>query len=159
MGWTKRQFVLQAFEEIGLASYVYDLTPEQLNSALFKLDAMMGTWNGKGIRIGYPTPGDPESSDLDAQTNVPDSANEAIFTNLAIRIAPGFGKNVSPDTKATARAGYEVLLSRAARPMEMQMPASMPSGAGNKPWATDNPFLDPPVDPLLAGQDSAIDFD
>ena len=77
MGWTKRQFVLQAFEEIGLASYVYDLTPEQLNSALFKLDAMMGTWNGKGIRIGYPTPGDPESSDLDAQTNVPDSANEA----------------------------------------------------------------------------------
>lgn len=159
MGWTKRQFVLQAFEEIGLASYVYDLTPEQLNSALFKLDAMMGTWNGKGIRIGYPLPTSPNNSTLDTQTNVPDSANEAIYTNLATRIAGGYGKTVSADTKATARAGYEVLLSRAAMPMEMQMPGTMPSGAGNKPWATDNPFLDPPGDPLLAGQDSAIDFD
>jgi hypothetical protein len=35
----------------------------------------------------------------------------------------------------------------------------MPAGAGNKPWAVDNPFLDPPKDRLLAGQDSAIDFD
>ena len=159
MGWTKRQFVLQAFEEIGLASYVYDLTPEQLNSALFKLDAMMGTWNGKGIRIGYPLPTSPNNSTLDTQTNVPDAANEAIYTNLATRIAGGYGKTVSADTKATARAGYEVLMSRAAKPMEMQMPGSMPAGAGNKPWAVDNPFLDPPVDPLLAGQDSAIDFD
>lgn len=159
MGWTKRQFVLQAFEEIGLASYVYDLTPEQLNSALFKLDAMMGTWNGKGIRIGYPLPTSPNNSTLDTQTNVPDSANEAVYTNLATRIDGGYGKTVSADTKATARAGYEVLLSRAAMPMEMQMPGSMPAGAGNKPWAVDNPFLDPPVDPLLAGQDSAIDFD
>ena len=40
MGWTKRQFVTQAFEEIGLASYVFDLTPEQLQSALRRLDAM-----------------------------------------------------------------------------------------------------------------------
>lgn len=159
MGWTKRQFVLQAFEEVGLASYVYDLTPEQLNSALFKLDAMMGTWNGKGIRIGYPLPTSPNNSDLNTQTNVPDSANEAIYTNLATRIATGFGKTVSPETKSTARAGYEVLLSRAAMPMEMQMPGTMPSGAGNKPWNVDNPFLDPPKDPLLAGQDSAIDFD
>lgn len=159
MGWTKRQFVLQAFEEIGLASYVYDLTPEQLNSALFKLDAMMGTWNGKGIRIGYPLPTRPNNSTLDTQTNVPDAANEAIYTNLAQRIAAGYGKTVSPETKAAARAGYEVLLSRAAMPMEMQMPGTMPAGAGNKPWAVDNPFLDPPKDRLLAGEDSAIDFD
>lgn len=159
MGWTKRQFVLQAFEEIGLASYVYDLTPEQLNSALFKMDAMMATWNGKGIRVGYPLPTSPNNSTLDTQTNVPDSANEAIYTNLAQRIAPGYGKTVLPETKAAARAGYEVLLSRAAMPMEMQMPGTMPAGAGNKPWATDNPFLDPPSDRLLAGEDSAIDFD
>ncbi len=159
MGWTKRQFVLQAFEEIGLASYVYDLTPEQLNSALFKMDAMMATWNGKGIRVGYPLPTSPNNSTLDTQTNVPDSANEAIYTNLAQRIAAGYGKTVSPETKAAARAGYEVLLSRAAMPMEMQMPGTMPAGAGNKPWAVDNPFLDPPKDRLLAGEDSAIDFD
>lgn len=56
MGWTKRQFVTQAFEEIGLASYVFDLTPEQLDSALRRLDTMIASWNALGIRLGYPLP-------------------------------------------------------------------------------------------------------
>lgn len=160
MGWTKRQFVVQAFEEIGLASYVFDLGPEQMESALRRLDSMMATWNSKGIRLGYPIPSSPQDSNLDAETGVPDSANEAIYLNLGIRLAPSFGKTVSADTKATAKMAYDNLLSSAAMPMEQQMPANMPAGAGNKPWRnTDNPFLTPPVDPLLAGQDGPIEFD
>ena len=37
MSWTKREFVNQALEEIGLASYVFDLQSEQMNSARIKL--------------------------------------------------------------------------------------------------------------------------
>ena len=159
MGYSKRQFVTAAFEEIGLASYVFDLQPEQLQSALRRLDSMMADWNGKGIRLGYPIPGSPQFSDLDEPSEVPDSANEAIITNLAIRIAPGYGKQVMPDTKATAKETYNTLLSRAAVPMEQQLPGTMPSGAGNKPWRVyDDPFLRPPVDPVLAGQDGPIQF-
>jgi len=159
MGWTKRQFVVQAFEEIGLASYVFDLSPEQMESALRRLDSMMATWNSKGIRLGYPIPSSPQDSDLDAETSVPDSANEAIYLNLGIRLAPSFGKTVSADTKTTAKMAYDNLLSRAAMPMEQQLPGSMPAGAGNKPWCkNDGPFLTPPVDPLLAGQDGEIEF-
>ena len=55
MGWTKREYIEQAFEEIGLASYVFDLTPEQLQSALRKLDAMLAEWNAKGLRLGLST--------------------------------------------------------------------------------------------------------
>ena len=54
MSWTKRQFINAALEEIGLASYVFDIQPEELESALRRLDAMMADWNAKGIRIGYP---------------------------------------------------------------------------------------------------------
>jgi hypothetical protein len=159
MGWTKRQFIEQAFEEIGLASYVFDLTPEQLQSALRRLDTMIAAWNALGIRIGYPLPSSPQFSDLDAQSEVPDSANEAIITNLAIKLAPSYGKQVMPDTKATAKETYNTLLSRAAMPMEQQMPATMPSGAGNKPWRVyDNPFLRPPVDPVNAGPDGPIQY-
>ena len=125
MGYSKRQFVTAAFDEIGLASYVFDLTPEQLQSALRRLDAMMASWNALGIRLGYPLPSSPQFSDLDAQSEVPDSANEAIITNLAIKLAPSYGKQVMPDTKATAKETYNTLLSRAAMPMEQQMP--MPS--------------------------------
>jgi hypothetical protein len=159
MGYSKRQFVAAAFEEIGLASYAFDLQPEQLQSALRRLDSMMADWNGKGIRLGYPLPSSPQFSDLDAESEVPDSANEAIITNLAVKIAPGYGKQVMPDTKATAKETYNTLLSRAAVPLEQQLPGTMPSGAGNKPWRVyDDPFLRPPVDPVLAGQDGPIQF-
>lgn len=159
MGYSKRQFVTAAFEEIGLASYVFDLQPEQLQSALNRLDAMMADWNGKGIRLGYPLPGSPQYSDLDEPSEVPDSANEAIFTNLAIKLAPSYGKSVMPETKVTAKESYNTLLMRATTPLEMQLPGTMPAGAGNKPWRNyDNPFLQRPVDPVLAGQDGPIEF-
>jgi hypothetical protein len=159
MGYSKRQFVAAAFEEIGLASYAFDLQPQQFESALRRLDAMMASWNALGIRLGYPLPSSPQFSDLDAESEVPDSANEAIITNLAIKLAPGYGKQVMPDTKATAKETYNTLLSRAAVPMEQQLPSTMPSGAGNKPWRVyDDPFLRHPVDPVLAGQDGPIQF-
>ena len=159
MGYSKRQFVAAAFEEIGLASYVFDLSPEQLQAALRRLDAMIADWNGKGIRLGYPLPSSPQDSDLDEPTLVPDSANQAILTNLAIRIAPSYGKVVMPETKAVAKDSYNTLLQRATMPPEQQLPATMPAGAGNKPWRVyDNPFIRPPVDPVDAGPDGPLQF-
>jgi hypothetical protein len=36
----------------------------------------------------------------------------------------------------------------------------MPAGAGNKPWTWQgDPFLPPPVEPLLAGNDAPIDYE
>lgn len=160
MSLSKRQFVYAAFEEIGLAGYVFDLSPEQLQSALRRLDAMMAEWNGKGIRVGYPIPSSPESSDLDEPSEVPDSANEAIITNLGIRLAPMFGKTVSVDTKIVAKGAYNTVLARATFPPQMQMPGSMPAGAGHKPIiGAISTFLTPPVESLDAGPDSIITFD
>lgn len=158
MGYSKRQFVEAAFEEIGLASYVFDLQPEQIQSAMRRLDAMIADWNGKGIRLGYPLPSSPQQSDLDEQTYVPDSANQAIITNLAIRIAPAYGKQVMPGTQAVAKSSYDTILSRATFPMEKQFPDTLPSGAGNKPWRYDTPFLQTYKDPVLAGQDGPIEY-
>lgn len=158
MSWTKRQLVLQAFEEIGYAYYAYDLQPEQLQAGLRRLEAMMGTWNGRGIRLGYPLSTDPDVAELDTDSNVPSSANEAVYSNLALAIAPIVGKTASAETKKTARSAYLEVLSRFTKPQEQQMPSTMPSGAGNKPWRQDTPFLEPPVDPLLAGEDGPIEF-
>lgn len=162
MGWTKRQFVEQAFEEIGLAAYVFDLTPEQLQSALRRLDAMMAGWNANGIRIGWPMPSTPGDSELDTDTKVPDIANEAIYLNLAVRMAPGFGKTLSPDTKADADAAYSNLLNQTSAPTpERQFPNTLPRGAGTKPWRSfnSNQFVKTPDDPLLTGEDNQLNFD
>lgn len=158
MSWTKRQFVMQAFEEIGYSSYIFDLEPEQLQSALRRLDSMMGTWNGKGIRVGYPLPSSPELSELDTETEVQDSANEAIYLNLAIRIAPTVGKTVSPETKKSAKAAYNQLLALMTKPTEMRLPTTLPSGAGNKGWTTDKEFI-APLEETIDTNDSIIEFD
>jgi len=158
MSWTKRQFVDAAFASIGYASHTYDIEPEQMQFALRAMDSMMGTWNGLGIRLGYPIPSDPDNSDLDDLTSVSDSANEAIYANLAIRIAPLIGKTVSAETRQIARSAYLELLNRATKPQEMQFPETLPRGAGHKPVRYDDPFVDAPSDPLLTGDDGPIEF-
>lgn len=158
-GWTKGQFIEAAFEEIGLGSYVFDMQPDQLNMALRRLDSLMATWNANGVRLSYPQPCCPNGSEMTDKTYVPDSANEAIYTNLAIRIAPTMGKTISAETRACAKQGYNVLLARAAMPHQMQLPGSMPAGAGNRYWGINNrPFVRRPTEPLLAGEDGPIEF-
>lgn len=160
MGWTKRQYIEQAFVEIGLAGYMFDITPEELNTALRQLDSMMATWNGRGIREAWPAPSSPQNSDLDNLTDVNDAANEAIYYNLAVRIGPGFGKAASAEVRFFAKDSYNLLLSLHAQPVSRQLPDTMPAGAGNKPWRNnDSPFIRPPVDPLLDGPGTILEFD
>ncbi len=155
MSYTKRQIVEAAMAEIGLASYAFDLLPEQRESALRRLDSMMAEWNVRGLRLGYPIPDNPALSDIDADTNTPDAAWEAMITNLACRLAPSYGKAVNPETKIAARHALNTIYSRAAVPPEMQLP-SMPAGAGKK--QIDDPFLDHPETDLVAGTDATLDF-
>ena len=158
MSWTKRQFIAQAFEEIGLAAYVFDLTPEQLDSALRRMDSMVAGWNANGVRISYPLPSSPQNSDIDAESNVPDFANEAIYLGLACRLAPAFGKALSPETKMYADMAYNNMANQAAIPTpERLMPQTMPRGQGTKPWRNfNNPFVYAPAKDVDAGADSPI---
>jgi hypothetical protein len=159
MAYTKRQFVEAALTEIGLASYVFDIQPEQLEYARRRLDAMMADWNGKGIRLSYPIPASPEQGSLAEETNVPDSANEAVILNLAVRLAPSYGKQIMPDTRLVAKAAYDTVLQRATAPIELQFPDTLPSGAGNKYWRdADDPFMPTPVDPVETGPEGILEF-
>lgn len=148
MSWTKRQLVRQAFSAIGLADYDFDLQAEQLQNALYLLDSMVATWNAKGILLSYPLPSSPENADLDDESNIPDRANEAVYLNLAKRLATTLGKQVTPDLNQAAWYAYNNLLSWAMQPTEMQLPSTLPRGAGNKPYVYDETFIDDPADPV-----------
>lgn len=159
MAWTKQQLVEQAFVELALGNQ-FDLDETELQTAMRRMDAMLATWNGKGIRLGYPLPGSPGGSRLEDSSNLPDWANEAVFLNLAMRLAPGYGKVISAKTEAAAREGYELVASRAAMPPQVQYPNTLPMGAGNKPWRqTDRPFMPGPSDTIDAGGDATLNFD
>lgn len=158
MAWTKKEYISQAFEEIGLAGYIYDLEPEQLESALRRLDSMMAGWNANGIRVGWPMSTGNNSESIDMPAPVPDAAIEAIYTNLAIRIAPAFGKTVSADLKQIAHFAYlnmsKILDSKLP---ERKIYQSLPRGAGYKGGG--RPFIGTPEPSIDAGPDNSIELE
>jgi hypothetical protein len=162
VSWSKQELIQEAFSELALQGYVFNVGPDELQGALRRLDAMMATWNGQGIRLGYPISSTANGSMLDQDSKIPDWAIEATYLYLAIKIASGYGKQVSQVTAAGAKAALNVVMQRMAMPDEQQMPATMPVGAGNRRWvsgADRNPFFPKPTEPLLSGPDGAIDFD
>lgn len=157
MGWTKGDIVREAYSELALAGYVFDLKPEELERGARKLDMMMAFFDGKGIRVGYALASGPTTTDLDGESGVPLTAIEPIVVNLACRLAPGEGKTLPLDLTARAREGYLALMTAAALPLEQQMPSTMPRGAGNK--AGKRPFMDPPdTSHIRTGEGGDLDF-
>lgn len=161
MSWTKRQLIDQAFEEIGLPPWVYDILPEQYQSSLRRLDAYVASINANGVRIAYPLPNAPNDSSLDQDTGIPDYAAEALYFNLACRIAPSLGKAVSAETRQFADMSYNNLLNQTVLPaLERQLPRTMPRGAGTKPWRNfNNPFVYGPTTELDAGPDDRLELE
>lgn len=160
MSWTKRQIVEQAFSSVGLASYAFDLTPEELQSALRSLDAMMAVWDAKGARLGYALPGSPGSSDLDTDSGLPDWAVEAVYMNLGTRLAAGMGKTVMPEIKAAAKSAWNTVLSATVdmQPMVLDR-MQTPAGAGNRyPGCVNEIYLPEPAATIDAGPDGPLEF-
>lgn len=161
MAYKKLDIVDLAFQEIGIASYEFDLNPQESNGALRQLDLMMATWNKRGIRLAYPIPLSPNDSDLDQEIDIPDNAFEAMYLNLAVRISSGFGKQLAPETRIAASRTYQELLSTQIHPIEQALDATaVPSGAGNKTWQlTQNPFLAKAVEPLTTGANQVLELE
>jgi len=110
MPWTKRQIISEAFAEIGKGSYSFDMQPEEYQMALRRLDAMMATWGATAnVRIGYS--GGNGFGDVGVETEVPDWAVSAMYLNLAISLAPAYGKTVSPETKINAKAAFDSIMN------------------------------------------------
>ena len=160
MAYKKLDIVDLAFQEIGIASYEFDLNPQESNGALRQLDLMMATWNKRGIRVGYPIPSSPNESDLDQDIDIPDNAFEAMYLNLAVRISAGFGKQLSGETRIAASRTYQELLSSQIRPIEQALDnRAVPSGAGNKPWRFNgDPFLVKQKPPITTGSNQVLEL-
>jgi len=107
----------------------------------------VSSWYLKNIRIGYPLPISPQNSNIDQEVDTPMQANEALVLNLAVRLAPAYGKSLSPDTKSNAKLTYDQLLIQAAAPIELQYDRNLPLGAGYK--RTERVFVNMPnLDPI-----------
>jgi hypothetical protein len=155
VSYTKVQLVKGALAEIGLSDYAFELSTDQIDQGLARLDAMMAEWNGRGIRLGYPIASDPSMIDANTDSGIPDVAYEAVITNLAIRLAPSYGKTVSSDTRIAATRGMNTMFAISARPKSAQL-GVMPAGAGAK---SSSPFIDAQEGDAVQRPDDSASFE
>lgn len=149
---TKLAIVQQALGEIGLGTYVFDPSPEQLQAALDRLNRLAAQWDGMGIRKGYAL-----GNDIAAESGLPDTAIDAYAIHLAIRLAPSYGKMVSPELKSAAMSSKNALLVTGATLPQVQYPGTMPIGVGNRHGGLTQPYFKP-EDPLQTGNDGEFTF-
>jgi hypothetical protein len=126
MSYTKGQIVRDALTELGISEYEFDISPEELTSGVSRLDSMLAQWSRKGVKISYNFVGD--SSD---DSGLPNTFREAVITNLAIRLAPSYGKQPAMGVMALAKDSMNDLLRESAAPIEKQF-QEMPVGSGYK---------------------------
>ena len=107
------------------------ITPEEAQDGLTALNDMMNEWNVDGIDIGYET-----LDEVEDELFVTLGSLGAIKSNLAIYIAPEYGRIVTPALIERAKRSKRSL--RASIPLNRsQYPDSLPIGSGNE----DNNFV------------------
>ena len=137
---TRAQILADAFEAIGIADFVFDVTPTEKASARRRLDAMLAQWEAEGVSLGYTPTAETTDADSVAMTT-PSWADDAISANLALRIAPSFGKTPLAETKRAARVGYGLCVAKTLTiPREVRSQVSI-RGAGDRHWVGDIDIL------------------
>jgi hypothetical protein len=108
---TTRSVILsRAFGRIGITDYAYGVTADEQADARTSLNAMMAEWFGSGVDLAY-TPSADADNDAVAMTT-PEWADAAIWNNLALRLAPDYGKEPSRDLRRDAKRGYDLCVAK-----------------------------------------------
>jgi len=107
------------------------ITPSEAEDGLTALNDMMNEWNVDGINIGYET-----LDNTDDELFVQLGSLGAMKANLAVYIAPEYGREVTPALQLRADRSKKSL--RASIPINAsEFPDTLPIGSGNE----DNNFV------------------
>lgn len=158
MPFTKQNIVESALEEIGVAPYQYNLVAEQLQSGVYRLDALVRTWESKGHFVSYPLTRERLNSSLDDEVNLPAASVEALTLQLASRLAGQYGKQLMPSTAANLTKAMNALDARTTEPMQfVPNRYSTPRGAGlaRRNASGERPFFSQ-IKPLIGIQNTKI---
>ncbi|TNE61197.1 MAG: hypothetical protein EP341_00840 [Sphingomonadales bacterium] len=130
---TKRQIIQLSFDQLGMGTYVYDMQTEDWTSGLMRLNALMAEWGLSDIATGFPMTDNPIAGELDDDSGLSAGLIRGVSAQLAVDLAPGYGKQISDDTKRAAAQGRRIAIAN-----DITIPTrkidnmSVPAGAGYK---------------------------
>lgn len=138
---TKRQLIEQVFSESALNAWELDITADEKDAALKRLDALMWELKGRGLNLNYNFPTGIGMGDLDDVLGCPDEAFFGLSIMAAFRFAPTMGKKMSAESSKALNDATKAVRAAASNYVPaMDLAPGTPIGAGNKPWSTRYPF-------------------
>lgn len=131
--WTKGEIIKEAFAELGLGAYAYSLQPEDMQTALRRMNLMLAEWDADGINVGYTVVDEPNDDTFTDDSGIGTEFIRGVICSLAVEIAPNYGKTVSRNTASNARRGKaKALRVSAPTPPRKIDYTAVPLGAGNR---------------------------
>lgn len=128
---TKGGIVNDAYSRLRISGLTVNPTPEDMEVALTRFENMMATLEARDIRLNFRFE---ELPDPSTEHGVKTAHFDMMATNLAVRLAPDFGKPVSPELAAAARAAMSDThsITAASNARETIYPRRQPIGSGNR---------------------------
>lgn len=127
---TKADIINNAYNRLRISGLTVQPTPEDIEVALQRLENMMAMLKSRNICAGYIFE---EQPDPNSPTGVGIQFSDMMESNLAIRLAPDFGKEVPGALAAAAQASLATAsgVSALNNIREIPYPSRQPRGAGN----------------------------
>lgn len=136
---TKIDIINAAFSRLRISGLTVQATPEDIDLALNRLEGMAREWHTR-VNSGYFFETSPASN---TPHNVPREYWAAYESNLAIRMAPDFGKEITAALLMEARATYSNMSARLALVKPVRPPARQPIGSGNRRFNQADQYYQP----------------
>lgn len=126
MATTAAQLIKQSLQEILVQASESPLEADEYRDCIFVLNSFMADLEANGVDLDY-TPIDSLSDEI----TVPAGAIMGLVSNLAILVAPQFGKSVSLELVKKAKKGMATIYRLGQTVAITEYPDTLPRGSGN----------------------------
>ncbi|MEE8207802.1 MAG: packaged DNA stabilization gp4 family protein [Nitrosomonadaceae bacterium] len=116
-----------ALRLIGVKPSDATVTGQEMLDGIEVLNDMLIEFENSGITLGFSPIADPADT-----IRVPRGTESAIKGNLAGRLAPEYGKQITPTLAVAISTATDSMLRIVSKPIDTKLPDSLPLGSGNQ---------------------------
>ena len=121
------QVLKAALQEILVQDSEAPLQAAEYQDAVFAMNNYMFALDANGLSLGYT-----EVTGIGDTITVPPGAIQGMVANIAIMLAPQFGRPITQELALKARTGMQAMINLGVDTPILSLPDTLPIGSGNE---------------------------
>ena len=124
---TGTEVIHDALQEILVQADEQEYQPAEYQAGMRGLNDMVSEWDLLGLPLGFTL-----LTNITDTVTVPAGLIGAVKTNLALRLAPQFNKDIPGALVKSAESGMQAVRNYSVVQLPTRMPSTLPIGSGNE---------------------------